>query len=248
MTYCLAAVVDEGLVFASDSRTNAGVDHVSTYRKMHTFAWPGERVFVLLSAGNLATTQSVLRAIERDLEQAAETSLASVARLDEAAEYLGGLSVERQQQASRPAGERSQVSVEATFILGGQIGDGPAEVYLLYPQGNFITVSADQAFFQIGETKYGKPILDRIIAPDLSLESAGICALVSIDSTMRSNLSVGPPVELLLYRRDSLSLAQRMNFGQDDPYFVALREAWSEGLKRLFAGLPRLPDAASSTI
>lgn len=246
MTYCLAISVDEGLVFASDSRTNAGLDQVRTYRKMHTFQWPGDRVFVLLSAGNLATTQAVARALQRDLEDEAECSLTTVERMDEAAEYLGAINVERQKHGNRGGMEASQVSLEATFILGGQIGGGEPELYLVYPQGNFITVSEGQSFFQIGETKYGKPILDRIVAPELPLTSAARCALVSIDSTMRSNLTVGPPLDLLLYRRDSLRLPEPASFQQDDPYLVQIRESWNDGVKRLFNELPPFDWEASA--
>lgn len=247
MTYCLAAIVDEGIVFASDSRTNAGVDQVSTYRKMHRFEWPGERVMTILSAGNLATTQSVLRRLQRDIDEPdASRSLQTVARLDEAAEYVGEVSVERQGSGAA-ADERNQVSLEATFILGGQIAGQAPELYLVYPQGNFITVSSDQTFFQIGETKYGKPILDRFIRQDVSLDKAALCALVSLDSTMRSNLSVGPPVDLLLYEKDRLALDQVQAFEADDRYFMALRDAWGEGLGRLFATLPPLPAPAISS-
>ena len=241
VTYCLAAQVDEGLVFAADSRTNAGVDDVSTYRKMHIFEWPDERMLVVLSAGNLATTQAVLRVLQRDIDEAAPRSLATAATLDAAADYLGGVSVACQEQASVAAAERSQVSLEATFIIGGQMAGQAPAIHLVYPQGNFITVSAEQPFIQIGETKYGKPILDRMIAPALPLERAGICALVSLDSTMRSNLSVGPPVDLLVYPRDRLSGAGRLSLGAEDPYWLALRQAWSEGLGRVFETLPGPP-------
>lgn len=242
MTYCLAAIVDEGIVFASDSRTNAGVDQVSTYRKMHRFEWPGERVITLLSAGNLATTQAVLRRLQRDIDESdVSRSLASVAHLDEAAEYVGELSVERQSNDAAGADERNQVSLEVTFIIGGQIAGQAPELYLVYPQGNFITVSSDQAFLQIGETKYGKPILDRFIRQEVSLDKTALCALVSLDSTMRSNLSVGPPVDLLLYRKDQLTFDEHHTFEADDAYFTTLREAWGEGLGRLFETLPRPP-------
>jgi len=241
VTYCLAAQVDEGLVFASDSRTHAGVDDVSTYRKMHIFEWPGERLLVMLSAGNLATTQAVLRALQRDIDDDGEESLARLETLDAAAAYLGRISVSCQASAAEAAGERSQVSLEATFILGGQIGDQAPAIHLVYPQGNFITVAGEQPFIQIGETQYGKPILDRMIRPGLSLQRAGICALVSLDSTMRSNLSVGPPVDLLLYPRDDLTAACHHRLAAEDPYWLSLRQAWGEGLGRAFDTLPALP-------
>ena len=241
MTYCLAAQVDEGLVFASDSRTHAAVDDISTYRKMHVFEWPGERLLVMLSAGNLATTQAVLRALQRDIDEDAADSLARLETLDSAAGYLGRVSVGCQEAAAVAAGERSQVALDATFILGGQIGDQDPAIHLIYPQGNFITVAGEQPFIQIGETKYGKPILDRMIRPSLPLQRAGLCALVSLDSTMRSNLSVGPPVDLLLVARGQLSAAGQRRLDAEDPYWLSLRQAWGEGLDRVFETLPELP-------
>ena len=237
MTYCLSALVDAGIVFASDSRTHAGVDHVSTYSKMHTFAWDGERVLVLLSAGNLGTTQAVLRQIDLDLADEGVDDLRSLAHLHQVAEYIGRLSL-RVQQGLTSGGMQQSVSFEATFILGGQRRGLAPEMYLIYPQGNYITSSPEQPFFQIGETKYGKPILDRIIQPSLSLESAARCALVSIDSTMRSNLSVGPPIDVLLYSRDSLRIDRRLRLKTNSPYFMSVRKQWAAGLKRLFEDLP----------
>ena len=236
MTYCLAALVDAGLVLASDSRTHAGVDHVSTYNKMHTFAWDGERVLVLLSAGNLGTTQAVLRQIELDLEDDGDT-VRSLPHLHQVAEYIGRLSL-KVQQGLLAGGMQQSVSFEATFILGGQRRGHPPEMYLIYPQGNYIASSPEQPFFQIGETKYGKPILDRIIEPGISLESAARCALVSIDSTMRSNLSVGPPIDLLLYPRDAMRIDRRLRLKTNSPYFMSVRKQWGAGLRRVFEGLP----------
>ena len=248
MTYCLAIAVEDGLVFASDSRTHAGVDQVSTYGKMHPFSRPGDRSLVVLSAGNLATTQAVVRALGRDWEAAAEPSLATAETLEDAAEYLGQVSVGQQRRSAEQAGQASNLSVEATFILGGQIGSQPPGVYLVYPQGNFIAASPQHPFLQIGETKYGKPILDRIVSQQLGLDRAATCALVSIDSTMRSNLSVGPPVELLIHRRDRLDAGEYRCFEHDDPYFSGLRQSWRDGLQRLFDELPAPPvEPASPT-
>jgi len=242
MTYCLAIALDSGLVFASDSRTHAGVDYISTYRKTHTFVWEGERVFVLLSAGNLATTQAVVKQMHMDVAEGAPRNLQSLSHMHQVAEYIGKLSIDTQ-NAHRGEGPAQQgVSFEATFILGGQIKGHEPELYLIYPQGNYISVSPDQPFFQIGETKYGKPILDRIIERSVSLEVAARCALVSLDSTMRSNLSVGPPIDLVLYRRDSLKLDRTMRLEQNSPYLEAIRRAWSEGLRHAFDNLPELPD------
>lgn len=232
MTYCLAIKVDEGLVFASDSRTNAGVDHVSTYSKMHTFIWPGERYFVLLSSGNLATTQSV---VKRARDEAEAGGLRSISSMDAAASYMGRISTDVQKEQR----ERSNADFEATFILGGQISGQPPSIHLIYPQGNFIHESPEHPYLQMGETKYGKPILDRVIRSDVSVELAGRCALVSINSTIRSNLTVGPPVELLLYRSGSLGDARFLVLNENDPFYRSLNDAWNEGLKHALNNLPK---------
>lgn len=237
MTYCLAASMNEGLVFASDSRTNAGVDHINTYPKLHSFIWQGDRILVLLSAGNLATTQAVVTQLEREALDGGP--LREAHYMAEAAEHVGQVS-QRIQARHAPEGPgASSVSLEASFILGGQIGAQDPALFLIYPQGNFITCSEEQPFLQIGETKYGKPILDRIISPAVSLEDAARCALVSIDSTMRSNLSVGPPVDLMLYRRDTLERPRALRYKLNSPYFASIRKQWGEGLRRIFDDLPR---------
>ncbi len=240
MTYCLAIALNEGLVFASDSRTNAGVDQVRTYSKMHTFGVPGARQFVLLSAGNLATCQSVIAHLERDIREAAPKSLSNAENMTEAADYLGGISIS--QQAKHTGGG---VSYEASFILGGQIGKEPPIVMLVYPQGNHITTSEDTPFLQIGESKYGKPILDRILTPATSLETAALTALVSMDSTMRSNVTVGPPLEVLIYRRDSLRLEERLRFTEDSPYLREIRRSWDDLIKQAFRQLPPIAWASA---
>ncbi len=239
MTYCLAIKVEDGLVFASGSRTNAGVDDVSVYSKMHTFQRTEGRVFVLLSAGNLATSQAVVNALRRDLsDPEAPVSLNSVHFPFDAAHYVGEISV-RVQNEHPEVMKKSGVNVEASFILGGQIGLGEHEIYLIYPQGNYISTSDETPYLQIGETKYGKPILDRIVTPQTSLEDAARCALVSEDSTMRSNISVGPPVELLIYRADSLSIDRRLLLKPQSAMFETLQKTWNEGLRMAFDRLPR---------
>lgn len=239
MTYCLAIKVEDGLVFASDSRTNAGVDYVSVYSKMHTFQLTEGRVFVLLSAGNLATSQAVVNALRRDLsDPEAPVSLNSVHFPFDAAHYVGEISV-RVQNEHPEVMKKSGVNVEASFILGGQIGLGEHEIYLIYPQGNYISTSDETPYLQIGETKYGKPILDRIVTPQTSLEDAARCALVSEDSTMRSNISVGPPVELLIYRADSLTIDRRLLLKPQSAMFETLQKTWNEGLRMAFDRLPR---------
>jgi putative proteasome-type protease len=237
MTYCLAANLDEGMVFVSDSRTNAGVDQISTFSKMHTFCGDGERFFVLLSAGNLATTQAVVAKLARDIRNDAETSLASLGSMAQVADYVGEAS--RSIQARHTGkDEESGFSPEASFILGGQIRSQPQRLYLVYPEGNYVHTTDRTPYLQIGETKYGKPILDRIVARSTDLETAARCALVSMDSTMRSNATVGPPVEVLLYRRDSQVEGDRLLFEEDSEYLAAIRSAWQESLRRAFEQLP----------
>ncbi|HDP88909.1 MAG TPA: peptidase [Thioalkalivibrio sp.] len=239
MTYCLAIKVNKGLVFASDSRTNAGVDYVSTYSKMHTYAWPGERVCVILTAGNLATTQAVINLINHDLEQdEADFNLCTATAMHEIAHYVGKLSQMEQRQHA-PATEKGRVNLEASFIVGGQIAGRAPEIYMVYPQGNYISASPETPYLQIGENKYGKPILDRIITPDTSLEDAARCALVSEDSTMRSNVTVGPPFELAIYTVDSLQSPYCMNLKLASPLYKSLQKSWNDGLQRAFKRLPK---------
>ena len=239
MTYCLAIKVDDGLVFASDSRTHAGVDYASVYSKMHRFELHNDRMIILLAAGSLATTQAVVNQIRRDLENPdAHCNLNNVAYLFDAANYVGGISVKVQGQHWE-AMQRSGFSAEATFILGGQIRGQTHEIFLIYPQGNYIMVSLDTPYLQIGETKYGKPILDRMIGASTTLENAARCALVSLDSTMRSNISVGPPVDLLIYRRDGLTIDHFLNLETSCPFYAAMQKQWSEGIRAAFNLLPR---------
>ena len=236
MTYCLAIKTRSGLVFASDSRTHAGVDQVSTYSKMHTFAYPGDRFFTLLSAGNLATTQAVVKRLRAESEVGSAPNLRSVRDIDAATTYVGIVSTEVQR--SHAQHDTTNTSFEATFIFGGQVRGGPPAIFLIYPQGNYIHESHEFPFLQVGETKYGKPILDRVIRQDTPLELAARCALVSLNSTIRSNLSVGPPLELSLYRTDAFDEGKRLVMTENDPYYRSLSEAWSEGLKRALNSLP----------
>jgi putative proteasome-type protease len=239
VTYCVAIKVDEGVVFASDSRTNAGVDHVSVYSKMHTFGTDGDRTIVVLTSGNLATTQAVLRRLRRDSASGADPRVAATASMAETAEYIGELSVAEQKKHGRHESEK--FSPEASFIVGGQIAGEPPHIFLVYPQGNYIRATPETPYLQIGETKYGKPILDRIVSETLPLELAARCALVSMDSTLRSNATVGPPIELLSYPTDALALPPRLVFQDDSEYLRELRAAWQEALKRSFAQLPSVP-------
>ncbi len=234
MTYCCAIKVDNGLVFAADTRTSSGVDDVRTYNKLHVFEQPGNSVFVLLSAGNLATTQWVLNNLRRDEKNPeAEHRLSGFSHMYDAAEYVGALSVRAQQEYTQQAGQNT-VDFRTTLILGGQIrGEEPA-LYLIYPEGNCIATSPETPYLQIGESKYGKPILDRIIRRHISLEEAARCALVSLDSTMKSNLTVGPPLDLAILPRNSLQIWQQMRLDLDTPYYAALKQAWGEELEKVF--------------
>ncbi len=236
MTYCVAIKTDNGLVFASDSLTNAGIDHVSTYSKMHSFVQSGERMFILLSAGNLATTQGVIQQLRNDCGNGAEVCLSTVASMADAVDYVGSVSTNLQRTQS--ARDTANTDFEASFIFGGQIAGQPPEIYLIYPQGNHIHESSAHPFLQIGETKYGKPILDRVVRNDTPLEQAARCALVSINSTIRSNLTVGPPVELLIYHTDALDGGRHLTLEEDHPYYRALGDAWNEGLRLALNNLP----------
>jgi len=237
MTYCLAACVDTGLVFVSDSRTNAGIDQLGTFSKMHRFGDTPGRYFALLSAGNLATTQAVVAQLDRDLRENARESLATVKRVRDAADYVGHVSHRIQQKYSKK--DRGEgFSPDADFILGGQIEGAPHRLFHIYPQGNYLSPTDLAPFLQIGEQKYGKPILDRIVRVDTDLETVARCGLVSMDSTMRSNASVGPPIELLMYRAGSPGTATHIVFSEDDPYLRRIREAWAENLRQAFEKLP----------
>jgi putative proteasome-type protease len=239
MTYCVAIQVNDGLVFASDTRTSAGVDDVRTYNKMHVFAFPGERVLIVLSAGNLATTHGILAQARRDIDNPqAPMSLRTAAAMYDAAEYLGSVST-RAQKDTAVQSQYGGVDLRVTLILGGQIrGEAPA-LYLIYPEGNCIGSSPETPYLQLGESKYGKPILDRIIRPEVSLEDAARCALVSLDSTMKSNLSVGPPLDLAILRRDALSITHKLRLDVDTPYLANLREAWGRHIADALRSLPK---------
>ena len=243
MTYCLSACLDEGLVFVSDSRTNAGIDQLGTFSKMHPFTDLPGRFFTLLSAGNLATTQAVVAALRRDIREGAATSLATCGRIRDAADYIGQTS--RQIQDRFPEEQRSEgFSPEADFIFGGQIDGAPHALFHIYAQGNFVTPTELAPYAQIGEQKYGKPILDRIIQADTDLETAARCGLVSMDSTMRSNASVGPPIELMMYRASG-GTHTHIIYRENDPYLREIHDAWGQNLRLAFDRLPpiKLPPA-----
>ncbi len=239
MTYCIAASINEGLILVSDSRTNAGIDNVSTHGKMHAFDTASDRKIVLLCAGNLATTQAVLEQLHRDKIKNAKVNLNNVECLSEAAAYLGHVSLEKQKQHLNAEGQ-SAFNPSASFILAGQIDNEPHGAYMVYAEGNSITSSANTPFLQIGESKYGKPILDRFLKLDTSIDEVARCCLVSMDSTIRSNASVGPPVEMLIYRKDSFSFGEYYCFDDDNDYLLKLRRSWETKLREAVAALPGL--------
>jgi putative proteasome-type protease len=234
MTYCLAMRLDEGLLFLSDTRTNAGVDNVSTYRKLHVFQPAPDRLFVLQSAGNLATTQEVLDRMASDLHGTGE-SLATVGHLFEAALYVGRLSTEVANRHSAALGRNAT----ATFILGGQIAGEAPDVLLVYPEGNYIRASDDRPFLQIGEAKYGKAWLDLAVRSQADLVTAAKVALSSMASTALANLSVGPPYDLGIYRTDGLEL-RHIRIEGDSPYLARLSATWSEHMLAAVHALPEV--------
>ena len=241
MTYCVGALLDEGLVFLSDSRTNAGVDNFSTFRKMTLFERTGERALVLLTAGNLAITQSVVSLLRAELEAVEPAlSLYTAVTVYDAARCVGE-AIRRVHERDAPALKSHGLEFAASFILGGQVAGKAPRLFQLYAAGNFIEATRETPYFQIGESKYGKPIIDRIVRPETSLRDAAKCALISMDSTMSSNLSVGPPLDLVIYRRDALKFDQRLSLGADDQYFQSVRVGWSEALRRAFRELPDPP-------
>ncbi|MEI7445498.1 MAG: proteasome-type protease [Burkholderiales bacterium] len=229
--------LDEGLLFASDSRTNAGVDHVSTFSKMTVFEIPGERVIVLLNSGNLATTQHVVSTLRKAIGTESP-SLTSVPSLFDAATLVGDAVRSTIAYHGSRQPEQSSVDFSCNFLVGGQVAGERPRLFLVYPEGNFIEATEDTPFFQIGESKYGKPIIDRVVKPQTSMDEALKCALVSFDSTMRSNLSVGLPLDVALVKTDALKITFRHRVGPDDAYFASIRQGWSQGLKKVFNELP----------
>ena len=238
MTYCLGIVTKYGLVMASDSRTNAGYDQVNVCRKMHTFEQPGERIFVILASGSLSLTQSVITLLRRDFD--AGKGLAQAPSLYDAARVIGD-QVRRVAEIDRPSLERDDYRFNVHLLLGGQVKGQKPNLMLIYPQGNPLQASEDSPFLQIGETKYGRPILDRGIRFDrTTLEEASKYALLSLDSTMKSNVTVGPPIDLLVYGADELEVTRYRRFTEDDPDLLKIRTRWQQALRGAVARLPNL--------
>lgn len=238
MTYCLGIITESGIIMASDSRTNAGVDHISTYLKLFDFSAPGERSLLVCTSGNLSITQGVINGLEKDIKVPEEQNLYSLPNMYEIARYIGG-KIRQIQERDRPWLQKDGIDASCSFLLGGQIQGQEHELYLIYRQGNCIRATKETPFLQIGEIKYGKPILDRTIRYDTtSLEDAAKCALVSIDSTMKSNISVGPPINMVLYEKDSFNTKKRLKLRLGDPYLAKVRQVWEESLRNAFNGIP----------
>ena len=233
MTYCVGLQLDAGLVFLSDSRTNAGVDHISTFRKMSIFSEPGERVMVLLSSGNLAISQAVMN----ELKHGETSPLNNANTMVDAARVVGD-ALRKVYLRDSEAFKEFGLEFAASFIFGGQIGHAKPALFQIYAAGNFIEATQDTPYFQVGESKYGKPIVDRIIKTSTSLNDAAKCVLISMDSTIRSNLSVGMPLDLLIYEAGSLAIKTHVSIGMDDPYYQQLRSQWGDHLRQAFNDLP----------
>jgi putative proteasome-type protease len=237
MTYCVGMRLDSGLVFLSDSRTNAGVDHINTFRKMHFFERRGERVLVLMTSGNLSISQSVVNILRERLDSPRSMNLNKVPNMFEAAKHVGDCLREvhhRDAEALKNFG----VDFNAGMMLGGQIKGEETRLFNIYAAGNFIEATIETPYFQIGESKYGKPIIDRVINSRTTLDEAAKCALISMDSSIRSNLSVGMPLDLLIYKRDALAVAQHCVIGEDSAYFNHIRRLWGMRLREAFTELP----------
>jgi len=241
MTYCVGILVNDGLVLASDSRTHAGVDNFAKFSKMTVFERAGERVLVLLSSGNLAGTQAVISVLKQRADTDDKLPNLWTARTMFDVAGLVADAVRAIERRDAPFLESGPVAFNASFILGGQLKGEPPRLFRIYAEGNFIEAGQDTQFLQTGEAKYGKPIIDRVLTPTTTLADATKCTLVSFDSTMRSNLSVGMPVDLIAYERDSLQIRMRRRFDVGDAYFTALSANWSEGVRRVFRELPELP-------
>jgi putative proteasome-type protease len=238
MTYCVGVLLHEGLVLASDSRTHAGVDNFAKFCKMTVFERVGSRVIVLLSSGNLAGTQAVISLLRQRAEtEGTAPTLWTARTMFDVTTLISDAMRDIERRDGRHL-ENSDLVFNASFIVGGQIRGEPMRLFRIYAEGNFIEAGVDTPFFQTGETKYGKPIIDRVITPSTTLTDAAKCVLVSFDSTMRSNLSVGMPIDLICYQRDSLQIKMRRRFDLGDPYFAALSKEWSEGVRSVFKQLP----------
>lgn len=238
MTYCVAMSLEAGMIFAADSRTNAGVDQIGRFSKLRVFAREGDRVVVTLSSGNLSMTQNALNILEqRSRSGDGHMQLWNAPSMFDIARLVGD-ALREVKTRDGPYLLQNNIDSHATFIVGGQVRGEPPRLFEVYSEGNFIEATADTCYFQIGESKYGKPVIDRVITRSTSLQEATKCTIVSFDSTMRSNISVGLPIDLAVYETDGLRLKLQKRIEESDPYFQMIHTQWGEGLRRVFAELP----------
>ena len=236
MTYCIGIKAQDGLVFASDSRTNAGLDNVNIYSKMFTYD-VGVRTIIIVTSGNLGTSQAVYKSIQNDLKNSTGImNLNTCENFDQIASYIGSLNIEH----SAPKGINTDtVLLGSTFVIGGQIKGQPMELYLVYPQGNYIRPADSKPYLVIGEVKYGKPILDRVFKPEVTVGDASRCALISMDSTLKSDLTVGPPIDFTVYRKDQYKIASQKCLNLTDDEYSKVCNQWSNGIFKIFDSFPR---------
>jgi putative proteasome-type protease len=241
MTYCVAMRLNAGLVFLSDSRTNAGMDQISTFRKMTVYEKPGERVLVLLTAGNLAITQAVKQLLGNEAIEGPDgdhVTLWTAQSLFDVARIVGS-AVRKVHTRDAEALKQHGIDFNCSLIIGGQIKGEPMRLFNVYAAGNFVEAGVDGVcYFQIGESKYGKPVIDRVVTPTTPLEEAAKCALISMDSTLKSNLSVGLPLDLLVYETDTLKVDKLVNIDDTNPYFKMIRSTWGQRLRQVFDSIP----------
>ena len=251
MTYCVGMRLNSGLVFLSDSRTNAGVDHIGSFRKMTLFENPGDRIMVLLTAGNLSISQSVRQTIAEYLTPDG-TSIWTASSMYEAAQIVGD-SIRSVHKRDAESLEQFGIDFNVSLIFGGQIRGERCRLFQMYSAGNFIESHDENPYFQIGESKYGKPIIDRVVTPNTPLDEAAKCALISMDSTLRSNISVGFPLDLLLYDEDALTISRFVTIDEKNQYFQMLRNSWGKELRSVFEGIAdpvwnAAPEATSNVL
>ncbi|MES2771151.1 MAG: peptidase [Pseudomonadota bacterium] len=237
MTYCVAMLLDAGMLFASDSLTNAGVDNVAKFSKMHQFINPGERVITILTAGNLSVTQNCISILEQQAYSGEPVNMRNCASIFDAATLLGEAlrEVKRRDGATFLA---NNIDASSSFIIGGQIRGERQRLFMVYNEGNFIEATTDTPYFQIGEIKYGKPIIDRVVKSNIALADAAKCTLVSFDSTMRSNLSVGLPIDLMIMDANTYMVRMQRRIDENDHYFQMIHSTWGDGLREVFKRLP----------
>jgi len=241
MTYCVAMSLDAGMIFASDSRTNAGFDQIARFSKMRVFARDGHRIIVTLCSGNLSVTQNALSVLEQRARAGdGGPHLWNVGSMFDIARMVGD-ALREVKARDGPYLQQNNIDPHANFIVGGQIRGEAPRLFQVYSEGNFIETTPDTCYLQIGESKYGKPVIDRVVTRSTGLLEATKCTIVSFDSTMRSNISVGLPIDLAIYETDALRIRLQRRIDESDPYFQMIHNQWGEGLRRVFAQLPN-PD------